>query len=309
MFATALLVLPVFALILTGWGAGRAGILPAPAVDLLNAYVTRLALPVLLFHFVAGADWAELWQPRFVAALGGGIAILFTLTVLLMPRRHGMTGRSVAALAAAYANTAFLGIPIGGALFGAPGIAGAVIASLLTVCAIFAIGLLLVEVDRHREHGIVAAVPRVLRAVLANPLVAGPLAGALWALTGLALPGPVDQFATLLGNTAPPVALVTIGLFLANMPGGDGAPARIVWPLVAAKLLLHPLLTACLVWALAVPQPWAAIAILIAALPTGTGPFMLAKLYDEGAGVAARTVLLTTLIASLTVPLLASLLL
>jgi malonate transporter len=78
-------------------------------------------------------------------------------------------------------------------------------------------------------------------------------------------------------------------------------------PLIAAKLIAQPLATFALAWALAVPVRWAAMATLIAALPTGTGPFMLARLYDAEAAVIARVILVTTILAAATIPLLAML--
>ncbi|WCT72895.1 AEC family transporter [Sphingomonas naphthae] len=291
-------VFPVFALILIGWAAGKRGILPATAVDGLNGFVVKLALPVLMFQFVAEADWRSLWHPHFVLALGGGMVLVFGAT-LLLARRQGLGEASIEALAAAYPNTAFMGIPIAQALFGAAGLAAAVIASLLTVCALFALTIMLVEYELHRERGLGHAALGVLRGLALNPLVFAPVLGGVWALTGIALPVPLHDLASLLGRAASPVALVTIGLFLAFTPAG-GATARVA-PLVLLKLVVQPLVTLLLVWLLAVPQPWGTAAILLAALPTGTGPFMVAALYRRDAAVIARVILVSTLISAATV--------
>ena len=311
MLAILSIVLPVFAIILIGWAAGRSGVLPTDAVGALNGFTVRLALPVLLFQFVAEADWRALWQPAFVAAMAGGVAIVFAATLFIGPRDRGMAERAVEALAAAYANTAFLGIPIAQALFGTVGLAAAVIASLLTVCIAFAFAILLVEIDLHREKGAGPAALAVLASLGRNPMIVGPAAGALWALTGVALPDPVHRIAALIGGTASPVALVTIGLFLAEtrLPAhGRRAPTAATAPLILLKLIGQPLATFALVMAFGVPARWGAAAILIAALPTGTGPFMLARLYERDAALIARVILITTLLSAATIPLLARLL-
>jgi len=300
------IVFPVFALILIGWIAGRRAILPGDAVGALNGFVVRLALPFLLFRFVAQADWSALWHPGFVVAMAGGIAVVFAATMIAAPRDRGMAERSIEALAASYANTAFMGIPIGQALFGPAGVAAAVIASLLTVCLLFAFAILLVEIDIHRGRGPAHAARGVLLSLVRNPIVIAPALGGIWALTEIALPGPVDRLAELLGAAASPVALVTIGLFLAGAPKA-AASARVA-PLVAIKLVVQPVVTLALAWLLGVPPLWAAMATLIAALPTGTGPFMLARLYDREAAVIARVILVTTILSAVTIPLLAVLL-
>ena len=306
MFAALGVVLPVFSLIAIGWAVGRKGVLPDNAVDVLNGFVVRLALPVLLFQFVAEADWKTLWHPGFAAAFALGVASVFGLTYIGYARGGSVADRSIASLAAAYANTAFMGIPISVALFGQTGMAAAVVASLLTVGAIFAIAILLVEIDVHRSKGWAQASAGVAISLARNPLVSGPILGGVWALGGLPLPAPVHQLLSLLGAAASPVALVTIGLFLAAMPrSADKAP---VAPLVVMKLFVQPLVTAFFVWLLAVPAPWGGLAILIAALPTGTGPFMVAKLYEHEAALTARVILITTILSAATISVLIALL-
>jgi predicted permease len=104
----------------------------------------------------------------------------------------------------------------------------------------------------------------------------------------------------MLGAAAPPCALVTIGLFLAQSNGG-AAPALIA-RLVALKLLIQPGLTWLLAFhVFAMPRLWAETALLMSALPIGTGPFMLAKLYDREPAPTSRAILMSTLLSTITV--------
>ncbi len=292
---------PVFALILIGWVAARLEVLPEAATDMLNMFVVRLALPVLLFQFVAEADWRALWHPDFVIAVTGGIAITFVAGVMVIGRGQPLAVRSIEALAASYANTAFMGIPIGQALFGTTGIAAAVIASLITACALFAFAILLAELGVHRAAGARAAAIGVTLSIARNPLVIGPALGAAWALLGVSLPDPLHRLASLLGAAASPVALVTIGLFLAHAPRSSGARPSL--PIVVVKLVVQPVATFALATALGMRGEWRALAVLVTALPTGTGPFMLAKLYGIDAATTARAILVTTILSAITVPL------
>lgn len=310
MLAILAVVIPVFAVVLIGWIAGRSGLLPTSAVPALNIFTVQLALPVLLFQFVAEADWSKLWHPGLVGAFGGGIAIIFAMTLLLGGRERAVADRTGDALAAAYGNGAFIGIPLVQGLFGEAGLATAVIASLLTICLIFAIAILLIEIDVHRDKGAGLAARAVLASLARNPMIIGPAAGALWALTGITVPEPVHRVTSLIGSTASPVALVTIGLFLADAAPAAGARIgiRAVAPLILLKLVGQPLVTFALTVALGVPRPWAGAAILMAAMPTGTGPFMLAQLYDRDAATIARVILVTTILSVATIAILARLL-
>lgn len=304
-------VLPIFLLILVGFGLARARGLDATAVSILNLFVVWLALPALLFRFVATADAATLDQPGFALAFTIGIVATFAASWFAAPRvgRHtrSLSRRSLDALTASYANTAFMGLPLAQGLLGNAGVAAAVIASLLTVCVLFGFSILLIEVDRNRGGGAGRTVRRVAGSLLRNPIVVAPVAGALWAATGVPLPVILDTPLAMLGGAATPVALVTIGIFLAQRrPGGQSADLRPELGLaVVLKLLVQPLATLAALAVLPVTRPYAHAALLLAALPTGTGPFMVAELYRQEVALASRAILLSTLLSAASVSALA----
>jgi predicted permease len=95
--------------------------------------------------------------------------------------------------------------------------------------------------------------------------------------------------------------LVALGLFLAEQRDTkpDAAPACL---LVGFKLVLQPALT----WVLAsfvfeLPAALSHTAVLLAALPTGTGPFMLAEYYRREAGMTSKVILASTVLSLLSV--------
>ncbi|OZI62311.1 AEC family transporter [Bordetella genomosp. 11] len=304
MFSTLQILAPIFALILAGFVLRRRGIVgPAACVE-LNRFVVWLALPALLFKLMAHATWSQLYQPAFVAAFGLGSAAVFIVTLVWRLRlgRH-LVDASVDAIAASYANTAYIGFPLILALFGNAGMAPATIATLLVVSVLFAITVALIEVGLQTERAPHKAGLKVLRGMTRNPLIVAPAAGALVAVAGLPVPAAADRFLDLLGAAATPCALVCLGLFLAEKRAAAQS-RRVSLALTAGKLVLQPALT----WWLAarvfaMPVPLAQMAVLLAALPTGTGPFMLAEFYRREAVITARTILLSTVgsLVSLTV--------
>jgi predicted permease len=72
--------------------------------------------------------------------------------------------------------------------------------------------------------------------------------------------------------------------------------------LVLAKLTAQPLLTWWLAFhVFALPVLWAKTAVILSALPTGTGPFMLAEFYKREAAVTSSTILFSTVISLITI--------
>lgn len=288
-------VLPVFALILLGYLCRRSGRMGPTAASELNRFVVWLGLPALLFSITAGSSWADLWQPGFIAAFGIGCFAVFGLTLLYrLLQKQPLADASLDALGASYANTGYIGFPLCLLILGEAALKPALVASLIVVCALFAVALACVETGLNAGQGLRRTLLRVASALLRNPLVLAPLFGAAWAVSGMTLPSGVQTLLALLGAAAAPCALVSLGLFLAQPQDTDRISG--VWPLVLLKLLVQPLLT----WYLAavvfeLPALWVYSALLLSALPTGTGPFMLAEFYGREAARISRVVLLTTL--------------
>ena len=301
MLATIATVVPIFALVLSGWLVRRIGVLGAAATTELNRFVVYLALPALLFDVVAKADLAEIWQPSFVAAFGLGSATIFAGTLLV--RLHsGLAEATIEGLNAAYANTGFLGFPLALAVLGRDALGPTLVATIITACILFAVAIVLIEIGVQKERQGWRLFVRVGRSLITNPLLVAPALAAVFPLTGMVLPTPVASFFDLLEGAASPCALVALGLFLAAERQPGTTSIRLTGALLLLKLIGQPVVT----WILAVPvfhlpPSLATTAVLLAALPTGTGPFMLAEFYGRQAAVTSRVILLSTLVSVLTV--------
>ena len=112
--------------------------------------------------------------------------------------------------------------------------------------------------------------------------------------TGLPLPTPIKTFVHMMAGSTTPCALVSLGLFLAARKVEGSRPGRAAFIFTALKLLGQPMLTGAAALLLRLSPAAAGMAILMAALPTGTGPFMLAEFYDREAATTSHTILLST---------------
>lgn len=304
-------VCPIFALILSGWLAGRTAVLGPSAMREINRFVVWLALPALLFDIIAHSTWHDVWQPGFVLASGGGMMAIFALTLLIRWRARPPADAIVDGLNAAYPNTAFVGLPIALALMGRATLPLSTLATVLTVCLLFAAAIVLIEFSLSDAAGAGPILRKVAGSLARNPLIVAPLLGAVVAVTGLPVPAPAETFLKLLGGATTPCALVAIGLFLQQQGGGTGTmDVRAVALLVTLKLVVLPAVT----WAIAgpllgLPKLPLTVAVLMAALPTGTGPFMLAEFYTREGATTSRTILISTVISVMTIPIWLSLLL
>jgi predicted permease len=309
MFALLNVAFPVFAMILIGYGCRRRGILGPQSSRELSRFVIYLGLPALLFNATSKVAPADLANGSFLAAFAIGAVVTFVIAAWLARRRGANTiDAIIEGLGAAYPNAGFMGLPICLLAFGQAGLLPGLLTTLMTACVAFAGAIVLIETRLHAGASITSSLRKVGASLVRNPILIGPVLGALVAASGLPLPSGVSQLFSLLGAAAGPCALVSLGLFLAEPQSAAAAPAariaawRAVVPLVSLKLVMQPLVTGVLVyWVLPQPPVWAACAVLMSALPIGTGPFMLAELYKRDASAMSRAILVSTVVSLVTV--------
>jgi predicted permease len=294
-------VFPVFALILIGYICGRTGKLGKSASIELNRFVVWLALPAQLFNFASSSSWKTLWQPGFITAFFLSCLVVFGFVLAISwMRNRDLVVASFSGLSASYSNTGYMGIPLCVLALGQDGLAPAIISTFI-VFVMFAIATVFIEIgiqSHKKSHEIFGS---VLKSLCTNPLLIAPVAGLLWSSTNFVLYEPLAQVIAFLAAAATPCALVSIGLFLIQKE--KSAPQQ-AWAITFAKLIIQPLVA----WFIAgplldLPTLWLSAIVILAALPTGTGPFMLAQYYNADGRIISRVVLLTTMGSLLTLSL------
>ena len=81
------LVLPVFAIIVTGWLAGWLGYVSRSLADALVHFAYNIAMPALLVVTIAQEKAGNLLEWRFLLAFGGGSLLCFALVFLAVRAR------------------------------------------------------------------------------------------------------------------------------------------------------------------------------------------------------------------------------
>lgn len=302
-------VLPIFGIILAGYLCGRSGLLGQASSEALNRFVYFVALPALFFVSMARVPAAEVLNLPFLAAFGGGVLIvsLLALPVSTAVFRNGLGASGLHALSGTFANTGYMGIPLLVTAFGPEAALPAIIATVLNGAVVMAIGIAVIEADLARGRGAARIILDIAGGVAKSPLVLSAAAGIAASAVGLPLPKPLVTFCDILGAAAPPAALFAIGLFMVGRGITTGL-GEVSW-LTALKLVVQPAVT----WVIAVPilglDPlWAAAAITLAALPTGSLVFVLASQYGVYVQRATATILVSTVISVVTLSVLLALL-
>lgn len=295
-------VLFVFGLVALGYLAGWSGYLKAEAGDALSEFAVGVAVPLLLFRTMVGADfhgaapWA-LWATYFVA-----VAVAWTAGHLTTTRIFGRDSATgvVGGVATAFSNTVLLGIPFMLGVFGQEGveILSLIVSVHLPVMMMASIVLFEIFGRKGAPFDPLAMVKAFLGKLLVNPLIVGILAGLAWRMTGLPLPGLALRLVDAVAGIAGPLALFAMGLGLLKFGiSGNVAPAL---ALSAQKLFLMPAAALLLAWLLGLPPLTAKVAVATAALPSGINSYLIAIQFGAGQALASSQMTIATAAAAVT---------
>jgi malonate transporter len=237
------------------------------------------------------------------AAYAGGVFGTFALAVCIgaVAFGHRPAVLVIQGLAAAFANTAYMGVPLLTSAFGGDGALPAVLFTVFNASILLGIGVLLIELDIRSEAPLLAAIGGAAKAVAMNPLVLAGIGGLVVASTEIRLPSVVLGIGESLGAAAAPAALVAMGVFLVGKkPSVD--LSEVSW-LVFLKMLIHPALAFWLAASvMAMDEQRMAATTISAALPAGTLVFVLAVRYRLLADQVSAVILISTLLSALTIP-------
>lgn len=297
-------VLPVFAIILTGYACGRFGVLGAASSEAINKFVYYVALPVLLFFSMARVDPQQIFNWPFLGAFAAG-SIITTVVAIFFARwvfRTKLSEQSMFGMVAIFGNTGYMGIPLCIVAFGDAGALPAIVATVFQTVVMIPFYAVLIEADLRGEKGMNAAWG-VTKSLARNPLMVSSVAGISWSFTGLPLPVSVETFCSILSAAAGPSALFSIGLFMVGKPLFYGF--REISALSIFKLLIHPAITyVFFIYVFDVDPLWKAVGILMAALPAGALCFVVAQNYNVYVQRTSAAILFSTLVAVITLSLL-----
>jgi predicted permease len=297
--------LPVFAIMLSGFLAGRLHLLDDAASYAINQYVYWFALPAVLFISLARTPLADVLNVSFLCVFIGSTLLVYTIAWLIgvFSNAPGSGHHAQQGLAASFSNTGYMGIPIFIAAWGPEHTLPAIVATVALSAVMLTIAVIAQELI-GKVGDLSDTVKDLVKALSRNPLVISAVAGLLWTAFRLPIPLALNNFFTISAGSAGPCALFAIGLFLAGRRLHFDR-RELGW-IVGLKLLGQPAITWILATALfPMDQFWMGAALLLSALPTGSLTFVVAQRYSVYVEQTSQVIFISTL---LSLPLLAGLL-
>jgi malonate transporter and related proteins len=274
------LALPYFGLIFIGFACGKTKGLPEAGLAWMNFFLLYVSLPALLFRIMSETPFSELNNPPFLIATTLATVSAFVLAMVVgrIIGELSLRKATIAGLAGAYGNIGYMGPGLALAVLGAKAAAPTALIFCCDSIFLFTIVPLLMALTDREHRSFLHAV-----AVL----------GALVAAFHIPLPTALDRTLLFLQNAAAPTALFVLGVTVALRPFD-----RVPWEVpgvIAIKLLIHPIIVFGLMLLFGpFAQPWAATAMLMAALPPALNVFVMARQNNTWIEPASVAVLIGT---------------
>ena len=289
------LALPYFGLIFIGYACGKANGLPESGLAWMNFFLLYVSLPALLFGIMSKTPFAELNNPPFLVATTLGTVTAFVLAMLVgkVIGKLSLREATLAGLSGAYGNIGYMGPGLALAVLGTKAAAPTALIFCCDSIFLFSIVPLLIELTDRDHPSLLHALGVVARQIVLNPLIMSACAGALAASLHVQFPVAIDNTLLFLQNAAAPTALFVLGVTVALR-----SFERVPWEVpgvIAIKLLIHPLVAFGLMLLFGpFAQPWAATAVLMAALPPALNVFVIARQNETWIEPASVAVLIGT---------------
>ena len=301
------LTIPFFGIILLGSLTRLKGWFSAADGRMISRYVFFVVLPPFMFVAITARPLNDIFNPEFTLRYELVTLTLFSLAfvigkyLLKLSRREA----SLFSLNASYPNYGYIGVPLALLAFGEE--AAVPMAVILVVNNAVLVLLVALFIADETDSGTAGnAFIKTIASLVKNPLLMSVVMAMAFSASGLKMPEMPALFLDLLAGAAAPTALFALGIALV------GPPVRSAWGVLGAvalfKLFMHPLMMALvfLGWPAIGPYPfdplWIKIALIFSCLPVAANVFNLAEFYGVYSGRTATSIMLSTLIASVSVP-------
>lgn len=305
-FALAAL-LPVFITILLGAVLRSVQFIRDEHWSAIDDVCYYILFPAIIVKEIAGADFTGLPVGRMAVALMVGVTLMSALLLLLrrpLSQRLALNGAQFSSLfQGATRWHTFIALAIVPPLFGINALALAAVAAaamtpLLNIINVAVLGIY--------AAGKPPKLKVLLLAIAKNPFVVSCVTGIVFQALGIGLPKTILDVLDIIGKGALGLALLAAGAGLRfDLLKATGATVMLA---AVLKLVVMPLFVFALTQVLGVSGTAQHVAVICAAVPTGSGAYVLARQMGGDAPLLASILTLQVIIAAITLPVITALL-
>lgn len=290
--------------LLTGYSLNRLHILRKETGTCISRLVTMVFLPAMVVHNnMMEFNLQDIGNYGLLVLSGGVLWAVVTLLAMPVAKKMGngnFQERGVYLYGLSFPNTGAVGTPLALALLGSAGFFrfGMFLLTFSIMTYAWGVGLFL---DVERKNRLKRFFIHLL-----NPTFISMMCGMTLAALGARswMPALITDFVGDLGSCYVPVSLLLTGFTIADYPMNDVFTRPKSYFFTLLRLIVIPLLVLGIAWVAGLPKDIVVLAILAFAGPSGMNVVVFPASYGQDCRTGASIVMISSLGAILTVPLL-----
>ena len=291
--------LPIFLVMVIGWGLKQTGMLNDNFVTVANRFNFEVTLPFMVFEDLSTVDIRSSFDLRFVLFCAAATSICFWgiwLCARLFLKNKSLRGAFVQA--SFRSSAAVMGLAFISNLYGSSAMGPMMIIGAVPLYNIYSVLVLTFEGQEENGQRDMSRLKEAGIQIIKNPIIIAIVLGILAALLELDFPTIIDKTISSVAALATPLALIGLGA------GFEGRKALTrmkptIWASMI-KLVIQPLIFLPIAVALGFTgEKLIAILIMLAAPATPSCYIMAKNMHNDGE-LTASIVVLTTLLAAFT---------
>ncbi|MDO5156844.1 MAG: AEC family transporter [Eubacteriales bacterium] len=289
--------LPIFLVMILGWWLKKIHFLTDEFVSVADKLVFKVALPVLVFKDIAGADLSNDFDLQFVLFCFLGTCVFFGIIWFmaeLFIKDKKLIGSFVQG--SFRGSAAILGIAFAQNIYGDSGLVPMMIVASIPLFNIFSVIVLMRSANaQERDKG--AIIKKTLKGIVTNPIIIGIFLGIPFALVRFQFPVILQKTVQSVGSLSTPLALLAIGAGFST----GAAKKYIKLTMIAAtiKLVVIPGIFLPLAVVLGFRGQALVAMLILTGAPTTVSSYIMAKNMDNDGDLASSIVVATTLLSSI----------
>ena len=289
-------VIPFIVYILLGVISRRIGHVQEKFLKELNGVVFNVFFPFIMFNNLYDVDFTELKGAGYVGfAFAATLVVIFAVFFIVPLFEKENSRRGVIMQAIFRSNSVLFAIPLTESVFGKEGV---VMASIMVAFIVPLYNITSVAILEYFRGGSVSS-NVLVKNILKNPLIIGAIAGIVFNMLPLKMPGCLTGPISQLCNMATPLSLFVLGGTLkASDMKKNAKPIAIGTGL---KLLVIPSIIVTIMSMIGFRGAQLFVVFCMFATPVAAASYPMAQSMDGDADLAGEYVVVSTILSILTI--------
>lgn len=290
-----------------GYVAAKLGYLDMNVKDKITSLLLNITLPCMIIASAGNLDASTLGIQVPLSLLLGPVAFFLWVLVAFLfnvvfrvPKKQ----RPLYYFMSVCSNTSFIGIPVADALYGESAALLCSVFIMATSTLMYSVGIALLVGGGNglsEQKSSKSQVLVVIRAVI-SPLTVSALLAIVLVFSGFKMPVLIQESMDLVGSITPPVAMMLVGVIIANEKVGNVLREWRLYPYILIRQLLASA-AAYVVLSFFINDPvLLGIFTVMFAMPVGSMAPMFCASYGKDAVLPAKGTILSTIASFAIVP-------